>query len=463
MLGNPGKVRLLAHTPDIQRLIGAASRLVTTQARGKDLWSKAQDHDSNERLVRKLVSMGHLSVIEHATVTLSFEDVSLLAEQFVIQFRLASFTVKSRRYVDFSSSGYYIPAAVMRSGLGEQFCRHADWLFDCYSRLQASGVPREDARFVLPYCLRSNFICTMNLRELCHLVSRALSVPWSEYDEIRAIGSSIRGYLLGIAPFLDGTDVFEPQSALLLDEHCAYSETAVSYDLQKAPECGEAGVELISYTPDPDAVVAAAVAAQLRSEGTAAPLIDELSTGELVDLAADGRWARNLEHAVFTFAVRGLSLAGLTHLTRHRMQSLCIPDLGKTDLTARFVLPDSIRSSSASEAIYVEAASAARRLQHQMSLAGIGSRDRVYLGLCGSLVDVILSMNARELLHFIALRTCNRAQWEIRSVARAILSIVRTVAPYIFNGAGPNCVRSGRCPEGKLSCGRAAEMIEKYG
>lgn len=105
MLGNPGKVRLLAHTPDIQRLIGAASRLVTTQARGKDLWSKAQDHDSNERLVRKLVSMGHLSVIEHATVTLSFEDVSLLAEQFVIQFRLASFTVKSRRYVDFSSSG----------------------------------------------------------------------------------------------------------------------------------------------------------------------------------------------------------------------------------------------------------------------------------------------------------------------------------------------------------------------
>lgn len=462
MHGKPGQVRLLTHTPDIQRLIGAASRLVTTQERGDSLWEMSLDDESNARLARQLVSMGHLSVIEHATVTLSFEDVSLLVEQYVIQFRLASFTVKSRRYVDFTSSGYFVPAAVMRSDLEHQYCRHVDWLFDCYSQLQGMGVPREDARFVLPYCLRSNFFCTMNLRELCHLVSRSLSGPWSEYDEIRTIGTSLRDQLMEIAPFLAKTKVFESSVASQQDERDVYKGISVSYDLQKGPKCGKAEVELISVTPEPDRVVASAVAAQLESEGVAATR-EHFSTGELVKLATGGRWVRNLEHAVFTFAVRGLTLAGLTHLTRHRMQSLCVPDLGQVDLTARFVLPSSIRSMSAAEELYTKAARASRAMQHQMSLSGIGCRDRVYLGLCGGLVDVILSMNARELIHFFNMRTCNRAQWEIRSVAGDMLTLVKSVAPYVFRGAGPNCVRLGHCPEGKLSCGRAMEMVERYG
>ena len=70
---------------------------------------------------------------------------------------------------------------------------------------------------------------------------------------------------------------------------------------------------------------------------------------------------------------------------------------------------------------------------------------------------MIVTMNARELLHFFELRCCNRAQWEIRGIAWQMLGEVMKVAPAVCASAGPGCLK-GHCPEGKKSCGRAAEV-----
>ena len=43
-----------------------------------------------------------------------------------------------------------------------------------------------------------------------------------------------------------------------------------------------------------------------------------------------------------------------------------------------------------------------------------------------------------------------------------MLGLVREVNPVIFKGIGPKCVLLGRCPEGKMTCGRFEEMKEKY-
>jgi thymidylate synthase (FAD) len=42
---------------------------------------------------------------------------------------------------------------------------------------------------------------------------------------------------------------------------------------------------------------------------------------------------------------------------------------------------------------------------------------------------MMLTMNARELLHFFSLRCCNRAQWEIRALAWEMLALAREAAP----------------------------------
>ena len=74
---------------------------------------------------------------------------------------------------------------------------------------------------------------------------------------------------------------------------------------------------------------------------------------------------------------------------------------------------------------------------------------------------MVVTMNARSLQNFFHLRCCNRAQWEIRALAEEMLRLVYPVAPHLFRTAGPACV-SGPCPEGKMCCGKTAEVRDQY-
>ena len=75
--------------------------------------------------------------------------------------------------------------------------------------------------------------------------------------------------------------------------------------------------------------------------------------------------------------------------------------------------------------------------------------------------QMVLTMNTRSLLNFFRHRCCNRAQWEIQDVANQMLALVSQVAPNLFKNAGPACVRGG-CSEGKMTCGKAAQVREYY-
>ncbi|MCI0469138.1 MAG: FAD-dependent thymidylate synthase, partial [Nitrospirae bacterium] len=74
---------------------------------------------------------------------------------------------------------------------------------------------------------------------------------------------------------------------------------------------------------------------------------------------------------------------------------------------------------------------------------------------------IIVTMNARELLHFFRQRCCNRAQWEIRRMAEEMLRLVKKASPVIFAKAGPGCLYA-LCPEGEYACGRIKEVRKKY-
>ena len=83
---------------------------------------------------------------------------------------------------------------------------------------------------------------------------------------------------------------------------------------------------------------------------------------------------------------------------------------------------------------------------------GIEAEDARYILPNSSETKMIVTMNARELLHFFTVRCCNRAQTEIRDLATLMLKNVKKAAPAVFEKAGPNCLRVS-CPEGKYSCG----------
>ena len=106
-----GHVSILSVSPEAAAMIASGGRISTMDGTADEIYanSLSAGQEKNEKLIGKVLSSGHTSVLEHCYVNLSFENVSVLAEQFLIEFRLASFTVKSRRYVDFSKAGYVSP------------------------------------------------------------------------------------------------------------------------------------------------------------------------------------------------------------------------------------------------------------------------------------------------------------------------------------------------------------------
>ena len=156
-----------------------------------------------------------------------------------------------------------------------------------------------------------------------------------------------------------------------------------------------------------------------------------------------------------------MSLAALTHLTRHRMQSLCPPQLLQNIRYDRYVLPQSVRDKGM-EARYRSAFELAGQAAAQLRDRGADESALCYLMLSGQTVPVLTTMNAGELYVFFRLRCCTRAQWEIRDAACQALAALREVSPELFRLYGPTCFCTGKCPEGKMTCGRQAEMKRKF-
>ena len=153
-----------------------------------------------------------------------------------------------------------------------------------------------------------------------------------------------------------------------------------------------------------------------------------------------------LEHVSFTFRIEGLSRAALAQLTRHRLASFDVESQRYVKLEdVRMVMPDSIARSEFLQEAEV-CLTGSMDLYKRMVAAGIPPEDARYVTPQAVVTNLLVTMNARELRHFFKLRCCNRAQWEIRGVADAMLAICKKVVPELFYGAGPGCV-SGNCME----------------
>ena len=181
------KAIIVVENREALRVAASSARISTQQGTALEMLENSRGDERDLKLIGKVLSSGHKSVVEHQTFSIAFNDVSVLVEQFVIEARLASFTVKSRRYVDFAGAGFMTPDGLSdaQRALYDAAMRSR---FEDYEKLLALGVPREDARFVLPYCLRSNFYMTVNARELIGLICAMRFGRGKGYPEIMALG-----------------------------------------------------------------------------------------------------------------------------------------------------------------------------------------------------------------------------------------------------------------------------------
>ena len=168
------------------------------------------------------------------------------------------------------------------------------------------------------------------------------------------------------------------------------------------------------------------------------------------------------EHASFTFGIEGVSRVLLAQLTRHRIASFSVQSQRYVSYEKGFgfIIPESIialgddavrkytEQMQTIESWYVD-------WQKQLGTGEKSNEDARFVLPNACETRIMLTMNVRELYHFFSLRMCNRAQWEIRNMAKEMFMLCFRTAPSLFRYAGPACLR-GKCPEGEKSCGQAS-------
>lgn len=161
-------VELLKYTDDPEMVVAIAARLCYTKSTVGELKTDLSDEYAN-KLVRKIISLGHLSVLEHVSFTFGVERISRATSHQLVRHRIASYSQQSQRYVEYDDLEIVIPPTIRadREAL-EKFRDEIENVENLYRWMVTKGVPVEDARYILPNAAVTRIIITMNARELNH-------------------------------------------------------------------------------------------------------------------------------------------------------------------------------------------------------------------------------------------------------------------------------------------------------
>ena len=131
-------------------------------------------YDSNPKnpmaLVKHLYDGGHHSVFEHIYFTFKIEGISRACSHQLVRHRHCSFTQRSQRYCSEDGFQYVTPPTI---GIGD-FANDMVLIESTYNYYQDTGVPNEDARYILPNACATSLYLSCNLRELIHMANERL-------------------------------------------------------------------------------------------------------------------------------------------------------------------------------------------------------------------------------------------------------------------------------------------------
>jgi len=192
------KVTLIAHTPDPERVVAAAARQCYSKYSATKALSELKDEDIKRQL-RRRISDGHLSVLEHASFTFAIEGISRACSHQLVRHRIASYSQQSQRYVRLEEMEFVLPDSVAANEESKiKYLEALERCRGCYADLLKMGIPTEDARYILPQASPTKIAVTMNARSLMNFFELrcCLSAQW----EIRRLAEEMLRLVKGVAP-----------------------------------------------------------------------------------------------------------------------------------------------------------------------------------------------------------------------------------------------------------------------
>lgn len=241
-------------------------------------------------------------------------------------------------------------------------------------------------------------------------------------------------------------------------------------------------VKLMSMTKDPISVIYASCK-QCYSANFAGDIFDEAVNGSstlpkqinfVQRIMASGHQSP-LEHVNFTFAIEGISRACTHQLVRHRLASYSQQSQRYVkEKEFDYVIPPSIKKDQLLLVLFenfmkecqIKYSEIVECFQQKNISGEKAYQDARFILPNAAETKIVVTMNARELLHFFSVRCCTRSQWELRRLAEAMLEVTKEKLPAVFGSAGAKCQTLEYCPEGeKFTCRRyplKEEILASY-
>lgn len=224
-------------------------------------------------------------------------------------------------------------------------------------------------------------------------------------------------------------------------------------------------VELVSWTPKPE-LLAAAAARLCYRDVSAVELLRNLSQPEidhLLDVILSSGHLSVVEHINFTFAVDGVSRV-LTHqLVRHRV-GIAFSQQSQRYASvddAEIVVPRSVGATPELAAEFLAVARAAMGLYRRMLELGIPNEDARFALPQAVATRLVMTVNLRELMHIYRLDACLRSQWEMRALVNAMKREIRRVSPRLAGELKIKCFAQGYCDEAVMCSQLDGKMPRK--
>ena len=246
-------VELLQYNPQAQKIVAAAAKLCYSSSEITGILN-GLDNEKTASFIERLMSMGHESPLEHISFTFGIEGVSrsLLAQ--LTRHRIASYSVKSQRYVNEGKFEFITPKEIEENPEAKKiflsameddvkaynrlteilFEKHyADMINSGMAEKKAKGAAEkkaiEDARYVLPNACETKLIATFNARSLLNFFNHRCCerAQW----EIRDLACEMLKLVKEICPV-----IFETAGPPCLVKPCPEGAMSCGKMLQKRKE-----------------------------------------------------------------------------------------------------------------------------------------------------------------------------------------------------------------------------------
>ncbi len=408
--------------------ISRSSKSVT-ELRSASQKDVAKARSSNWEIV---FEMGHASVAEHAVFNFDIIGISRYLAEFIQRSRLASFTEKSQRYVTLDGD-YVMPAEIEQSEYKADFTELMKKSFNLYNHLfidlqqqkekeqewkskrDLEGAAKEDARYILPLCTKTQMGMTINARSFELLLRRLASINLQEAQDLyQMLYKEVSTVSPSIVRFIEADD---------------FSYKHLDWKIN--PQAGKANyneVTLINCPQHADSRILAAMLFEQKG-GNFTDVLAQLSkiskekTKELWDSLFAGiqpwnKMPRAFEMVDFTFELT-MSASCYAQFKRHRQCTIIKAPYKSSD---GFVIPPAIKDTNQIKQMTMLFKETEQLAEH---LKKINPLLYPYLLTNAHRVRVLVKMNLREIYHFVRLRSDEHAQWEIRNLSNDIKVLVQ--------------------------------------